>query len=64
MRKIQLKQEEIRAYYDTHKDEFQREERVFPRNRISTQGKQDNPLRLQPPKEGQGPVDRARRGAF
>ena len=41
MRKIQFTTEEVRAYYDAHKDEFQREERVFLREiAISTQGKE------------------------
>lgn len=64
MRKIQFKQEEIRAYYDTHKDEFQREERVFLREiAISTQGKQDNPTAVAAAeKKAKDLVDRARRG--
>jgi peptidyl-prolyl cis-trans isomerase SurA len=64
MRKIQFKTEEIRAYYDTHKDEFQREERVFLREiAISTQGKQDNPTAVAAAeKKAKDLVDRARRG--
>jgi peptidyl-prolyl cis-trans isomerase SurA len=31
MRKIQFKADEVRAYYDQHRDDFQREERVFLR---------------------------------
>ena len=64
MRKIQFKQDEIRAYYDTHKDEFQREERVFLREiAISTQGKQDNPAAVAAAeKKAKDLVDRARRG--
>lgn len=64
MRKIQFKGEEIRAYYDTHKDEFQREERVFLREiAISTQGKQDNPTAMAAAeKKAKDLVDRARRG--
>jgi len=64
MRKIQFKQEEIRAYYDTHKDEFQREERVFLREiSVSTQGKQDNPAAVAAAeKKAKDLVDRARRG--
>jgi len=64
MRKIQFKQEEIRAYYDTHKDEFQREERVFLREiSVSTQGKQDNPSAVAAAeKKAKDLVDRARRG--
>jgi len=64
MRKIQFKQEEIRAYYDAHKDEFQREERVFLREiAISTQGKQDNPTAVAAAeKKAKDLVDRARRG--
>jgi parvulin-like peptidyl-prolyl isomerase len=64
MRKIQFKQEEIRAYYDAHLDEFQREERVFLREiTISTQGKQDDPVALAAAqKKAKDLVDRARRG--
>jgi parvulin-like peptidyl-prolyl isomerase len=64
MRKIQFKTEEIRAYYDAHQDEFQREERVFLREiTISTQGKQDDPVALAAAqKKAKDLVDRARRG--
>jgi peptidyl-prolyl cis-trans isomerase SurA len=64
MRKIQFKTEEVRAYYDAHLDEFQREERVFLREiTISTQGKQDDPVALAAAqKKAKDLVDRARRG--
>jgi len=64
MRKIQFKQEEVRAYYDAHKDEFQREERIYLREiSISTQGKQDDPVALAAAqKKAKDLVDRARRG--
>ena len=64
MRKIQFKTEEVRAYYDEHKDEFQREERVFLREiEISTEGKQDNPAALAAAeKKAKDLVDRARKG--
>jgi parvulin-like peptidyl-prolyl isomerase len=40
MRKIQVPAEEIRAYFDEHKNEFQRQERVFLRElKVSTEGK-------------------------
>jgi peptidyl-prolyl cis-trans isomerase SurA len=40
MRKIQVPAEETRAYYDEHKNEFQREERVFLRELlVSSMGK-------------------------
>jgi parvulin-like peptidyl-prolyl isomerase len=40
MRKIQVPNEEIRAYFDEHKTEFQRQERVFLRELlVSTEGK-------------------------
>jgi parvulin-like peptidyl-prolyl isomerase len=40
MRKIQVPAEEIHAYYDEHKNEFQRKERVFLREiLVSTEGK-------------------------
>jgi peptidyl-prolyl cis-trans isomerase SurA len=64
LRKIQFKQEEIRAYYDAHLDEFQREERIYLREiMISTQGKQDDPVALAAAqKKAKDIVDRARRG--
>ncbi len=38
--KINFKKEELEAYYNTHQDEFQREERVFLRELlVSTEGK-------------------------
>ena len=40
MRKIQVPAEEVRAYFDEHKNEFQRQERVFLRELlVSTDGK-------------------------
>ncbi len=56
MRKIQFKDEEIRAYYDAHKDEFQREERVFlQRNHGFHPGKAGRSRGSRGgPKEGQG----------
>ena len=55
MRKIQFKTEEVKAYYDAHKDEFQREERVFLREiAVSTQGKPDAAVAGRR-KESQGP---------
>ena len=64
LRKIQFKQEEVRAYYDAHLDEFQREERIYLREiLISTQGKQDDPVALAAAqKKAKDLVDRARRG--
>jgi len=39
-RKIQFKSDELQKYYDTHKDEFMRQERVFLREiLVSTEGK-------------------------
>jgi peptidyl-prolyl cis-trans isomerase SurA len=62
MRKIQFKTEEVKAYYDAHKDEFQREERVFLREiAVSTQGKQDAAVAAAE-KKAKDLVDRARRG--
>ena len=62
MRKIKFKTEEIRAYYDAHKDEFQREERVFLREiTVSTQGK-EGPALAAAQKKAKDLVDRARRG--
>jgi peptidyl-prolyl cis-trans isomerase SurA len=64
MRKIQFKNEEIRAYYESHKDEFQRQERVFLREiTVSTQGKQDDPVAIAAAeKKAKDLVERARRG--
>src|SRR6185295_13064782 len=62
MRKIQFKTEEVRAYYDEHKDEFQREERVFLREiAVSTQGKEGAALATAQ-KKAKDLVGRARRG--
>jgi peptidyl-prolyl cis-trans isomerase SurA len=62
MRKIQFKTEEVKAYYDAHKDEFQREERVFLREiAVSTQGKDANGLAAVQ-KKAKDLVDKARRG--
>jgi peptidyl-prolyl cis-trans isomerase SurA len=62
MRKIQFKTEEVKAYYDEHKDEFQREERVFLREiAISTQGKPEAAVAAAE-KKAKDLVDRARRG--
>lgn len=45
MRKIQIPATEIRAYYDAHKDEFNRQERVFLRQIVvSTVGKTGDEL--------------------
>jgi peptidyl-prolyl cis-trans isomerase SurA len=63
MRKIQFKTEEVRAYYDEHKDQFQREERVFLREiEVSTQGKQDPAALAAAEKKAKDLVDRARKG--
>jgi peptidyl-prolyl cis-trans isomerase SurA len=62
MRKIQFKTEEVKAYYDEHKDEFQREERVFLREiAVSTQGKEGTALAAAQ-KKAKDLVDRARKG--
>ncbi len=64
MRKIQFTNEEVRTYYDAHKDEFQREERVFLREiAVSIEGKQNDPVALAAAqKKAKDLVDRARRG--
>jgi len=64
MRKIQFTNEEVRTYYDAHKNEFQREERVFLREiTISIEGKQNDPVALAAAqKKAKDLVDRARRG--
>lgn len=62
MRKIQFTTEEVRAYYDQHKDEFQRQERVFLREiAISTQGKPEAAVAAAE-KKAKDLVERARKG--
>ncbi len=62
MRKIQFTNEEVRAYYDEHKSEFQREERVYLREIVvSTQGKQGTALAAAE-KKAKDLVERARKG--
>jgi parvulin-like peptidyl-prolyl isomerase len=62
MRKIQFKTEEVKAYYDAHKDEFQREERVFLREiAIATQGKPEAAVAAAE-KKAKDLVERARKG--
>jgi peptidyl-prolyl cis-trans isomerase SurA len=62
MRKIKFTTEEVRAYYDQHKDEFQRQERVFLREiLISTQGKDDVAVAAAE-KKAKDLVERARKG--
>ena len=62
MRKIKFTNEEVRAYYDQHKDEFQREERVYLREIVvSTQGKQGTALAAAE-KKIKDLVERARKG--
>ncbi len=62
MRKIQFTNEEVRAYYDEHKNEFQREERVYLREIVvSTQGKQGTALAAAE-KKAKDLVERARKG--
>jgi parvulin-like peptidyl-prolyl isomerase len=61
-RKIQFKTEELQAYYDGHKDQFMREERVFLREiLISTQGKDEAGVAAAE-KKAKDIVDRARKG--
>jgi parvulin-like peptidyl-prolyl isomerase len=62
MRKIQFKTEEVRAYYDEHKDEFQREERVFLRE-IAVSTKDNSPAAVAAAeKKAKDLVERARKG--
>ncbi len=62
MRKIQFTTEEVRAYYDQHKDQFQRQERVFLREiLVSTQGKDDVAVAAAE-KKAKDLVERARKG--
>ncbi len=62
MRKIKFTTEEVRAYYDAHKDEFQRQERVFLREiAISTEGKDEAGVAAAE-KKAKDLVERARKG--
>jgi len=62
MRKIKFTTEEVRAYYDAHKDEFQRQERVFLREiAISTEGKDEAGIAAAA-KKAKDLVERARKG--
>jgi peptidyl-prolyl cis-trans isomerase SurA len=64
MRKITFKTEELKAYYDEHKDQFQRDERVFLREIVvSTQGKENDPVAMAAAqKKAEDLVARARKG--
>jgi peptidyl-prolyl cis-trans isomerase SurA len=47
IRKITFKTEELRAYYDAHLDQFQRDERVFLREiLVANQGKENDPVAM------------------
>ena len=60
--RVTIPPEEIQAYYDAHKDEFQREERVFLREIIiATQGKPDAAVAAAE-KKAKDLVERARKG--
>ena len=62
MRKLQFKTEEVRAYYDAHQNEFQREERVFLREiEIPIHGKESS-AREAAEKKAKELVEKARRG--
>ncbi len=61
-RKIMFKQDELQKYYDEHKDEFMRQERVFLRNiLVSTEGKDAAGIAAAE-KKAKDLVTRARRG--
>jgi parvulin-like peptidyl-prolyl isomerase len=62
-RKVQFKREELQAYYDEHKDEFQRQERIFLREiLVSTQGKDTPETLAAAEKKAKDLVARARKG--
>lgn len=62
LRKIQFKHEELEAYYNAHKDEFQRKERVFLREiLVASQGKDDASMAVAE-RKAKDLVARARKG--
>ena len=63
LRKIQFKREELEAYYNAHKEDFQRKERVFLREIfVSTQGKTDEVSMAAAERKAKDLVARARKG--
>jgi peptidyl-prolyl cis-trans isomerase SurA len=63
LRKIQFKREELEAYYNAHKDDYQRKERVFLSEiLVSTQGKDDAVSVAAAEKKAKDLVAQARKG--
>jgi peptidyl-prolyl cis-trans isomerase SurA len=64
LRKIQFKHEELEAYYNAHKEDFMRKERVFLSEiLVSTQGKDDPIAVAAAEKKAKDLVAQARKGA-
>jgi peptidyl-prolyl cis-trans isomerase SurA len=64
LRKIQFKREELEAYYNAHKEDFMRKERVFLSEiLVSTQGKDDPIAVAAAEKKAKDLVAQARKGA-
>jgi peptidyl-prolyl cis-trans isomerase SurA len=64
LRKIQFKREEMEAYYNAHKDDYIRKERVFLSEiLVSTQGKDDATSMAAAEKKAKDLVVQARKGA-
>ncbi len=64
LRKIQFKREELEAYYNAHKDDYIRKERVFLSEiLVSTQGKEDATAMAAAEKKAKDLVVQARKGA-
>ena len=62
IRKLQFKKEELQAYYEQHKNDFQRQERVFLRNIfVSTAGK-DGAAQAAAEKKAKDLAGRAKKG--
>ena len=61
-RKIQFKKEELQAYYDQHKDEYQRDERVFLRELLVTADDKNPVATAAAEKKAKDLVARARKG--
>lgn len=63
-RRVTFKKEELRTYYDAHREEFKRNERIFLREIvISTEGKTDPQALAAAEKKAKDLVAQARRGA-
>jgi parvulin-like peptidyl-prolyl isomerase len=62
IRKIQFKKEELQAYYEQHKNDFQRQERVFLRNIFVSTGGKDSTAQAAAEKKAKDLSARAKKG--